>query len=84
MSHACCISDPLPSDSPKELTTYPDPTHVRKHEIKIRVNDDQLRVVDAVARLNKRQRAVLALELMFEGLEAREQRIRQRLANGSR
>jgi hypothetical protein len=63
---------------------YPDPTHVRKHEIKIRVNDDQLRVVDAVARLNKRQRAVLALELMFEGLEAREQRMRQRLANGSR
>lgn len=63
---------------------YADPTHVRKHEIKIRVNDDQLAVVDAMARFNKRQRAVLALELMFEALQAREQRMRHQLANGSR
>lgn len=63
---------------------YADPTHVRKHEIKIRVNQDQLAVVDSLARLNKRQRAVFALELMFEALDAREQRIRERLSNGRR
>jgi hypothetical protein len=63
---------------------YADPTHARKHEIKVRVNADQLAVVDSMARLNRRQRAVFALELIFEALEAREKRMREARAIGSR
>lgn len=63
---------------------YADPRHVRKHEIKVRVNDEQLAVVDSMARLNRRQRAVFALELMFEALEAREKRMREGAMVGSR
>lgn len=63
---------------------YADPRHVRKHEIKVRVNDEQLAVVDSMARLNRRQRAVFALELMFEALEAREKRMREGVMVGSR
>jgi len=63
---------------------YADRSHLRKHEIKVRVNDDQLAVVDSMARLNRRQRAVFALELIFEALEAREKRMRDVHAIGSR
>jgi uncharacterized protein (DUF1778 family) len=63
---------------------YADPRHVRKHEIKVRVNDEQLAVVDSMARLNRRQRAVFALELMFEALEARGKRMREDAMVGSR
>lgn len=63
---------------------YADRSHLRKHEIKVRVNDDQLAVVDSMARLNRRQRAVFALELIFEALEAREKRMRDVYAIGSR
>lgn len=63
---------------------YADPTHIRKHEIKIRVNQDRFAVIDALARHNKMQRAVFAMELMDEALAAREQRMRERSAIGSR
>jgi len=63
---------------------YADPTHIRKHEIKIRVNQERFAAIDALARLNKMQRAVFAMELMDEALAAREQRMRERSAIGSR
>ena len=63
---------------------YADRSHLRKHEIKVRVNEDQLAVVDSMARLNRRQRAVFALELIFEALEAREKRMGDTRAIGSR
>lgn len=63
---------------------YADPTHIRKCEIKIRVNQDRFAAIDALAKLNKMQRAVFAMELMDEALAAREQRMRERSAIGSR
>lgn len=63
---------------------YADPTHIRNREIKIRVNPERFAAIDALARLNKMQRAVFAMELMDEALAAREQRMRERSAIGSR
>ncbi len=50
---------------------YDDPRHIRDNVIKIRVNDDQLDVIKALARLNQRQTATLAVELMFEAIAQR-------------
>lgn len=44
---------------------YDDPTHVRAHEIKVRLNDDELALVDALARFNQRQRAAFVRDLLM-------------------
>lgn len=44
---------------------YDDPTHIRDHEIKVRLNDDELAVVDALARYNQRQRATFIRDLVM-------------------
>lgn len=45
---------------------YDDPTHIRSNEIKVRLNDDELALVDALARFNKRQRAAFVRELLMD------------------
>ncbi len=44
---------------------YDDPTHIRDREIKVRLNDEELAVVDALARYNRRQRAAFIRDLLM-------------------
>jgi hypothetical protein len=44
---------------------YDDPTHIRDHEIKVRLSEAELAVVDALARYNHRQRAAFVRELVM-------------------
>lgn len=44
---------------------YDDPSHIRDREIKVRLNDDELAVVDALARYNRRQRAAFIRDLLM-------------------
>lgn len=48
---------------------YEDPTHVRAHEVKVRFNDDELALVDALARFNRRQRAAFIRELLMASVQ---------------
>lgn len=52
---------------------YDDPAHIRAHEIKARLNDDELAVVDALARYNQRQRAAFVRELVMASVARFEQ-----------
>jgi len=57
---------------------YADPTHIRDNEVKLRFNDDELALIEALARYNKRQRAVLLRDLVLNGVSAMQaKRIRQ-------
>ena len=47
---------------------YDDPTHIRDREIKLRLNDAELDLVDALARYNQRQRATFIRELLVSNL----------------
>jgi hypothetical protein len=53
---------------------YADPTHVRDNPIKVRLNDDEYAVIEALARINKRQPAAFARELLMAGVEMLAQR----------
>jgi hypothetical protein len=44
---------------------YDDPTHIRAHEVKLRLNDVELALIDALARFNRRQRAAFVRELLM-------------------
>ena len=48
---------------------YANPRHLRDHEIKVRLDEDAYRLVEALASYKGTQRAVLARELLIEGLE---------------
>lgn len=52
---------------------YDDPAHIRDREIKVRLNDDELAVVDALARYNRRQRAAFVRELVMASVARFEQ-----------
>jgi len=56
---------------------YADPTHLRNKVIKVRLNDDERDLVDALARLNKTQPAVLLRTLVLQGLELFDREISQ-------
>lgn len=49
---------------------YADPRHLRDHEIKVRLSEDAYRLIEAMASYRGTQRAVLARELVLEGLAA--------------
>ncbi|QAU22566.1 hypothetical protein EO087_00075 [Dyella sp. M7H15-1] len=53
---------------------YADPRHIRDNPIKVRLNDDEYAAIEALARLNKRQPAVFARELLMQGISLLEQR----------
>ena len=48
---------------------YEDPAHVRDNVIKVRLNDIEEDFVRAAARLNQRQPAAFARELLLLGLQ---------------
>lgn len=50
--------------------SYEDPTHARANPIKVRLNDEELGLVKALALYTKKQPAVLARELLLAGVEA--------------
>lgn len=54
---------------------YDDPTHIRDREIKVRFNEDELALVDALARYNRRQRAAFIRELLLSSVERFEQEV---------
>ena len=56
---------------------YPDRTAVRDHEVKVRLNEHELAVVEALAKYNHRQRAVFVRDLMLAGLAAMQKRNEQ-------
>lgn len=47
---------------------YSDPRHIRDHEVKVRLNEDELELLESLAKYNRTQRAVLARELMLAAL----------------
>ncbi|MET3654055.1 hypothetical protein [Dyella japonica] len=53
--------------------SYEDPTHLRNKVIKVRLNDDERELVAVLARMNKRQPAVLLRDLVLQGLAMFEQ-----------
>lgn len=53
---------------------YADPRHIRDNPIKVRLNDDEYAAIEALARLNKRQPAAFARELLMEGIALLAQR----------
>lgn len=53
---------------------YADPAHIRDNPIKVRLNDDEYAAIEALARLNKRQPAVFARELLMQGIAWLEER----------
>lgn len=48
---------------------YADPKHIRDHEIKLRVDEDTYQLIEAMARFNRTQKAVLARDLVLSALE---------------
>lgn len=48
---------------------YAEHTHLRNKVIKVRLNEDERDLVDALARINKTQPAVLLRDLVLERLE---------------
>lgn len=53
---------------------YADPAHIRDNPIKVRLNDDEYAAIEALARLNKRQPAAFARDLLLHGVAMLEQR----------
>ncbi|MBB3227028.1 hypothetical protein FHW69_001629 [Luteibacter sp. Sphag1AF] len=53
---------------------YADPSHIRDNPIKVRLNDDEYAAIEALARLNKRQPAAFARELLMRGIAQLDQR----------
>ena len=55
---------------------YDDPSHIRDHEVKVRLNDAELALVDALARYNQRQRAAFVRELLMASVQRFDRRQR--------
>lgn len=48
---------------------YADPRHIRDHEVKVRLNEDELHLLEALAQFSKTQKSVLARELILQALD---------------
>lgn len=48
--------------------SYANPSDRRENEIKIRLNDAELQVLESLARYNRAQRAVIARELLLSAI----------------
>lgn len=53
------------------MTMYPDRTHLRTNEVKVRFDQVTMQAVDALARLTRKQRAVLIRDLVMDTLKRR-------------
>lgn len=49
---------------------YADPKHIRDREVKVRLDDASFDLLEAMATFSRRQRAVLARELIVLGVVA--------------
>lgn len=49
---------------------HADPKHIRDREVKVRLDDASFDLLEAMAAFSRRQRAVLARELIEQGLKA--------------
>ena len=47
---------------------YADSRHIRDHEVKVRLNEDELHLLEALAQYNQQQRAVMSRELIVSAL----------------
>lgn len=47
---------------------YSDPRHIRDHEVKVRLNEDEIQLLESLAQYNRSQRAVFARELLLSAL----------------
>lgn len=66
---------------------YADPKHIRDREVKVRLDDVSFDLLEAMATFSRRQRAVLARELIEQGLKPcspKQPRSRRRRAEGPR
>lgn len=52
---------------------YADPQYIRSHEIKLRFNDHEAALIEALVGYTGQQRAVLLRELVMEGLQVQQQ-----------
>lgn len=50
---------------------YDDPTHLRRHAIKVRFDKDTIAAVEALARLHRKQKAVFLRDLVMDDLKRR-------------
>lgn len=57
---------------------YADPPHLRDNPIKVRFNDSEKAVIEALANFNGRQPAVFVRELVLAGIASLEQRSSER------
>lgn len=49
---------------------YADPSHIRDHVIKVRLNDAELGLLEALTRFNQAQLAAFARDLILAQLQA--------------
>lgn len=52
---------------------YADPQFIRSHEVKLRFNDQEAALIEALVGYTGQQRAVLLRELVMEGLKCQQQ-----------
>lgn len=45
---------------------YSDPRHIRDHEVKVRLNEDEYALLEALATYNQTQKSVLVREVFVE------------------
>jgi len=50
---------------------YADPKNIREHAVKVRLTQDEMTLLDAMANLGKKQRATLMYELLMEAVNGR-------------
>ena len=49
-------------------TMYADPKNIREHAVKVRMTQDEITLLDAMANISKKQRATLMYELLMEAV----------------
>lgn len=47
---------------------YADPKNIREHAVKVRMTQDELTLLDAMANISKKQRATLMYEILMEAV----------------
>ncbi len=49
---------------------YADPKHIRDHVVKVRLNEEEMRLLDALSEYNRSQRAAFARDLLLEAIRS--------------
>lgn len=48
---------------------YANPRHIRDHEVKVRLNEEEIHLLEALAQYNHSQKAVFARDLLLASLD---------------